>query len=209
MSISYRKVHRQRARCDVELLVQYPAEFAHSNLRPQVAFVLLKKLSCTFYNGMWGNHVAAVGQSGKVEQAMLGQPFLGNYSTRGELLGPQGAPLLIHTRGYLLRSFPQVDTSAIQRGFEIRVFPLLGELPKTIKSHLPVCQLYHWQLGPNMLSSPTTKSFDPIIVTAHRVGIPGKATDPPHVELPAIVRRQCIGQRRRQGYYIIECMWSV
>ena len=40
-----------------------------------------------------------------------------------------GAPLLIYPRGYLLKSFSQVDSSARQRGFEIRVFPLLGELP--------------------------------------------------------------------------------
>ena len=31
---------------------------------------------------------------------------------------PLGARLLIFPRGYLLRSFPQVDTSARQRGFE-------------------------------------------------------------------------------------------
>ena len=54
---------------------------------------------------------------------------------------PLGAQLLIFPRGYLLKFFPQVDTSARQRGFEIRVFPLLGELPKVIKPHLPVCQL--------------------------------------------------------------------
>ena len=64
---------------------------------------------------------------------------------------PLGAPLLIFPRGYLLKSFPQVDTSARQRDFEIRVFPLLGELPKAIEPHLPVCQLYRWQLGPNMV----------------------------------------------------------
>ena len=52
------------------------------------------------------------------------------------------APLLIFPRGYLLKSFPQVDNSARQRGFEIRVFHLLGELPKEIEPHLPVCQLY-------------------------------------------------------------------
>ena len=50
---------------------------------------------------------------------------------------PLGAPLLIFPRGYLLKSFPQVDTSARQRGFEIRIFPLLGELPKAIEPHLP------------------------------------------------------------------------
>ena len=91
---------------------------------------------------------------------------------------PLGAPLQNFPRGYLLKSFPQVDTSARQRGFEIRVFPLLGELPKAIEPHLPVCQLYRWQLGPNMWSSPTTKSFDPIVVTALRVGFPGESHGP-------------------------------
>ena len=89
---------------------------------------------------------------------------------------PLVAPLLIFPRGYLLKSFPQVDTSTRQRGFEIRVFPLLGELPKAIEPHLPACQLNRWQLGPNMWSSPTTKSLDPIEVTALRVGFPGPAT---------------------------------
>ena len=83
---------------------------------------------------------------------------------------PLGSPLLIIHRGYLLKSFPQVDTSARQRGFEISVFPRLGELPKAIEPHLPACQLYRWQLGPNMWSSPTTMSLDPIVVTALRVG---------------------------------------
>ena len=63
---------------------------------------------------------------------------------------PLGASHLIIPRGYLLWSFPQVDSSARQRGFEIRVSPLLGELPKAIEPHLPVCQLYRWKLGPNM-----------------------------------------------------------
>ena len=76
-------------------------------------------------------------------------------------------------RGYLLKSFPQVDTSARQRGFEIRVFLLLGELPKAIEPHLSVCQLYRVLLRPNMWSSPTTKSLDTIVVTALRVGFPG------------------------------------
>ena len=42
---------------------------------------------------------------------------------------PLGAPLLIFHNGYLLMSFPQLDAFARQRGFEIRVFLLLGELP--------------------------------------------------------------------------------
>ena len=45
----------------------------------------------------------------------------------------------------------------------------------------------------------TTKSLDPIIVTALRVDSQGKVMDPPHVDLPAIVRSQRHGQRRRQG----------
>ena len=89
-----------------------------------------------------------------------------------------GAPLLILPLGYLLKFFPQVDSFARQRGFEIRVFPLLGEPPKAIEPHLPVCQLYRWQLGPNMWSSPTTKSLDPIVVTALRVGFPGESHGP-------------------------------
>ena len=91
---------------------------------------------------------------------------------------PLGAPLLIFPRGYLLKSLPHVDTSARQQGFEIRGFPLLGELPKAIEPHLPICQLYRWQLGPNMWSSPTTKSLDPIVVTALRVGFPGESHGP-------------------------------
>ena len=87
-----------------------------------------------------------------------------------------------------------MDSSARQWGFEIRVFPLLGELPKrqrllqkqkqkqklpkAIEPHLPVCQLYRWQLGPNMWSSPTTKSFDPIVVTALQVGFPRESHGP-------------------------------
>ena len=63
---------------------------------------------------------------------------------------PLWAQRMIFPRGYLLKSFPQVDTSAKQRGFEIRVFPLLGELPKAIEPHLPIFQSYRWQLGPNM-----------------------------------------------------------
>ena len=63
---------------------------------------------------------------------------------------PLGAPLLIFPRSYLMKSFQQVDTSARQRGFEIRVFPLLCELPKAIEPHLLICQLHRWQLGPDM-----------------------------------------------------------
>ena len=91
---------------------------------------------------------------------------------------PLMTPLLIFPRGYLLKSFPQVDTSARQRRFELRVFPLLGELPMAIEPHLPVYQLYRWQLCHNMWSSPTTKSLDPIVVTVLRVSFPGESHGP-------------------------------
>ena len=71
-----------------------------------------------------------------------------------------------------------MDTSARQRGFEIRVFPLQGEQPKAIEPHLPVCQLYRWQLGPNMWSSPKITSLDPIVVTALQVGFQGESHRP-------------------------------
>ena len=77
-----------------------------------------------------------------------------------------------------MKSFSQVDTSARQRGFEIRVFHLQGELPKAIEPHLLVCQLCRWQLGPNMWSSPTTKSLDPIVVTVLRVSFQGESHGP-------------------------------
>ena len=104
-------------------------------------------------------------------------PPCGAAGERSELSikSPLGAPLLILPRGHPLKSFPQVDTSARQRGFEIRDFLLLGEPPKAIEPHLPVCQLYRWQLSPNMWSSPTTKSSDPIVATAFRVGFPGES----------------------------------
>ena len=87
---------------------------------------------------------------------------------------PLVAPLLIFPRGYLLKSFPQGDTSSRQWRFEIRVFSLLDELPKAIESHLPDCQLCRWQLGLRKSSSPTTMTFNCILVTAIRVGFPGE-----------------------------------
>ena len=71
---------------------------------------------------------------------------------------PIGAPLLIFPRGYLLKSFRQRDSSARQQGLDIRLFPLLGELPKTIEPHLSVCKLYRWQLGPSKGNLHKTKS---------------------------------------------------
>ena len=77
-----------------------------------------------------------------------------------------------------MMSLPQVDTSARHRGFEIRVFPLLVALQKDIEPHLPIYQIYRWQLGPNIWSSPTTISLDLIVVTAIRVGFPGESHGP-------------------------------
>ena len=98
--------------------------------------------------------------------------------SESDIKPPLGAPLLIFPQGYLLTSFLQVDTFARHQVFEIRIFPLLGELPKAIEPHMPVCQLYRWQLGPNMWSSPTTKSLDPIVVTTLRVGFQGESHGP-------------------------------
>ena len=78
------------------------------------------------------------------------------------------SPEVFSTSGYFRKTV----------GFEIRVFPLLFELPKAIEPHLPVCQLYRWQLGPSMWTSPTTKSLDPIVVTALLVGFPGESHGP-------------------------------
>ena len=63
-------------RCDVELLVQYSAEYAQSNLRPQVAFVLLKNLSCAFFERVWDNTMAAVCHPERWNRQCLGHLFL-------------------------------------------------------------------------------------------------------------------------------------
>ena len=47
-----------------------------------------------------------------------------------------------------------------------------------IQPHLPDCQLYRWQVGPNMWSSTTIKSLDPVVVTALGVGCPGENYGP-------------------------------
>ena len=68
---------------------------------------------------LWGGNLPPCGAAGERSEFNIKPPL--------------GAPLLIFSRGYLLMSFPRVDTSARQRGFEIRVFPLLGELPKAMQ----------------------------------------------------------------------------
>ena len=83
-----------------------------------------------------------------------------------------GSPLQIIPQGYLLRYFPQEDTSARQRGFEIGVFLILSELPTAIEPHIPVYHLYRMQIVPIKWSSPTSKSLNPIIVITLRVGFP-------------------------------------
>ena len=51
-------------------------------------------------------------------------------------------------------------------------------LPKAIELHLPVCQLYCWQLCPNKWSSSMARFLHPIIVTAIWVGFPGEYLGP-------------------------------
>ena len=113
---------------------------------------------------------------------MWGGPFppgeLSKKRQEFNIKPPLGAPLLIFPRGYLLESFPQVDNFTRQHGFEIRVSPLLGELPKAIEPNLSAFQLYRWQLDPNMWSSSTTKSLDPIVATALRAGFPWESHGP-------------------------------
>ena len=116
---------------------------------------------------------------------------MGIAGERYPIKPPLGAALLIVPRVYLLKSFQQGDNSAI------RVFPLLFELPKAIEHHQPVYQSYRWQLGPNMWSSPTTKSVDLYVVTALQEPSQGITSDPPQVDLPAIVQCQWRGQRGR------------
>ena len=99
------------------------------------------------------------------------------------------APLQIFPRCYLLKSFPQGDTSARQREFEIRAYPLIGELPK-VEPRQSICQLLRWKLGPTMWSSPTTKSLDPVVATALLVDLPGRSLVPTTGGLPAIVMCQ-------------------
>ena len=89
-----------------------------------------------------------------------------------------------------MKSFPQVDTFSRQREFKVRVFSLLGELPKAVEPHIHVCQVYRWQLCSNKWYSPTTNSLDPIVVTAICADFHGNASGPPLVDLPAIVQCQ-------------------
>ena len=91
---------------------------------------------------------------------------------------PLGAKLLIFPRGFLLKTFPQVDTSARQRGFEIRVFPLLGELQKAIEPHLPDFQSYRWQLGPKHVVFAYDQVAKPHRSYRPSVGFPGKSHGP-------------------------------
>ena len=88
-------------------------------------------------------------------------------------------------------------------GFEIKVFPLLGEMPKAIQPHLHVCQLYRRQLGPNVWFSLMTKSLDPITVTTFVLTTQWKASDRPQVELPAIPRCQKRRHRLTQPQFTI------
>ena len=86
---------------------------------------------------------------------------------------PFGSTLLIFPQGNLLKFFIKGDTSARQQESEIRVFPLLGELPKAIDPQLSVCQFCRWQHGPTKWSSPM--SLDLIVVTSLRVDIEGES----------------------------------
>ena len=121
---------------------------------------------------MCGHHTGFIGRGFASPMGAVGE------RPQFDIKLPIWPPPMIFPRGYILKYFPQGDTSARQRGFGFRVFPLLGELSKTTKPHLPVCQLCHWKLGPTKWSSPTTKSLDPIVVTVLRVVFPGCCLEP-------------------------------
>ena len=82
-----------------------------------------------------GGFLPPLGAAGEMPEFDIKPPFL--------------APLLIFPRGYLLKCFPQVDTSPRQRGFRFRVFSYQGQLLMAVESHLPVCQCFRWQLVPS------------------------------------------------------------
>ena len=63
--------------------------YAYFSLRPRVAFVLLKKLPCIFFDRMWDNPLASEGHQLKLEQAMFVPPYHGPFSTGGEQCGSQ------------------------------------------------------------------------------------------------------------------------
>ena len=133
------------------------------NVLPETQFVRIRKRVDT-------TRVLFVGVSFPLEelpdrgQSLTSNGFLGSTPDFSSRLSPE----VFSSSGYFRKTV----------GFEIRVFPLVGELPKAIEPHLPVCQLYRWQLGPSMWSSPTTKSLDPIVATALRVGFPGESHGP-------------------------------
>ena len=80
MSILYLASSKAMSAVSCQAPAQCPVEYAHSNLRPRMAVVLLKNLPCTFFERMWDNPVAEVGHPGKVKQAMFGPSFLGPSS---------------------------------------------------------------------------------------------------------------------------------
>ena len=55
-----------------------------------------------------------------------------------EVKPPLGVPLLMFSRGYLLKCFPRGGPPARQQGFDIKVFTIPYELPKVIEPHLPL-----------------------------------------------------------------------
>ena len=81
-------------------------------------------------------------------------PSMGAAGERPEfdIMPPLGASVLIFPKGYLLNSFPHGDTSKRLWGFEIRILPLPGELPRlsnltcpfasyTASNSVPTCGL--------------------------------------------------------------------
>ena len=66
-------------------------------------------------------------------------PHMGAMGENPEFEIDLGVPFQSFLLGTLLKFLQRGDASAIQLRFEIRVFPLLGELPYAIEPHLPLC----------------------------------------------------------------------
>ena len=99
-------------------------------------------------------------------------------------------------------SFPQVTTSARQRGLEIGVFHLIGVLPKAIEPHLLDCHSYRWQLGSLHVVFAYGQVAKPHRSYRHSDGLSSGNHGPATCRFACNCRSQRRVQRRRHGSYL-------
>ena len=113
-----------------------------------------------------------------------------------------GHPLLIPRRGYLLKFLPQGDIPARQRGFEISIFPPIGELPKSIEPHHTVCRIPVPAIPVAIRSQQIVFAYDLISIPhrSYRVsgGLPRREPRIRHRWICLQLSGDVAGQRRRQ-----------